>query len=100
MGERNWHRAANLREALIVSRFSPEPGQSFEPARLVHSGTRVADAPKPAYGLLLPIRGRQAVTLACIDVFIALTIAASIMFLLSFIVRRNDPKAGGAVAVG
>jgi len=28
-----------------------------------------------------------------------LTIAASIMFLLSFIVRKNDPRAGG-VAVG
>jgi hypothetical protein len=28
-----------------------------------------------------------------------LTIAASIMFLLAFIVRKNDPKAGG-VAVG
>jgi hypothetical protein len=25
---------------------------------------------------------------------------ASIMFLLSFIVRKNDPKAGGGVAVG
>jgi hypothetical protein len=39
------------------------------------------------------------VTLAYIDVFLMLAIAASIMFLLSFIVRRNDPKAGG-VAVG
>ena len=39
-------------------------------------------------------------TFAYIDVFILLTIAASIMFLLSFIVRKNDPKAGGGVAVG
>jgi len=29
-----------------------------------------------------------------------MAIAASIMFLLSFIVRKNDPKAGGGVAVG
>jgi len=29
-----------------------------------------------------------------------LTIAASIMFVLAFIVRTNDPKAGGGVAVG
>jgi hypothetical protein len=39
-------------------------------------------------------------TLAYIDVFIVLAIAASIMFLLSFIVRKNDPKAGSGVAVG
>ncbi len=29
-----------------------------------------------------------------IEVFIVLTIAANIMYLLSFIVRKNDPKAG------
>ena len=39
-------------------------------------------------------------TLAYIDVFIVLTVAASIMFLLSFLVRKNDPKAGSGVAVG
>ena len=39
-------------------------------------------------------------TLAHIDVSIVLTIAASIMFLLSFIVRKNDPNAGSGVAVG
>jgi DHA2 family multidrug resistance protein len=44
--------------------------------------------------------GGQAETLAYIDVFIVMAIAASIMFLLSFIVRKNDPKAGGGVAVG
>ena len=39
-------------------------------------------------------------TLAYIDVFIVLTVAASIMFLLSFLVRKNDPKAASGVAVG
>jgi hypothetical protein len=68
--------------------------------RLVHSGASVAHAPKLAYGLLYRFVGRQAVTLAYIDVFIVLAIAASIMFLLSFIVRKNDPKASGGVAVG
>jgi MFS transporter, DHA2 family, multidrug resistance protein len=68
--------------------------------RLVHSGASVADAPKVAHGLLYRSVGKQAETLAYIDIFLVLTIAASIMFLLSFIVRRNDPKAGGGVAVG
>ena len=68
--------------------------------RLVHSGSSIAGAPKLAYGLLYRFVGGQAVTLAYIDVFIVLTIAASIMFLFSFIVRKNDPKAGSGVAVG
>jgi DHA2 family multidrug resistance protein len=67
--------------------------------QLVHSGASVPDAPKLAYGLLYRFVVGQSVTLAYIDTFILLTVAASIMFLLSFIVRRNDPKAGG-VAVG
>ncbi len=68
--------------------------------QLVHSGASVADAPKLAYGLLYRSVGGQAVTLAYIDTFMLLAIVASIMFLLSFIVRKNDPKAGGGVAVG
>jgi DHA2 family multidrug resistance protein len=68
--------------------------------RLVHSGSSVAGAPKLAYGLLYRAMGRQVQTLAYIDIFLVLTIAASIMFLLSFIVRKNDPKAGGGAAVG
>ena len=68
--------------------------------RLVHSGASVPDAPKKAYGLLYRSVGAQAATLAYIDTFMVLSIAASIMFLLSFIVRRNDPKAGGGAVVG
>ena len=67
--------------------------------RLAHSGVSAADASKRAYGLLYRAAEKQAETLAYVDIFLVLTIAASIMFLLSFIVRKNDPKAGG-VAVG
>jgi MFS transporter, DHA2 family, multidrug resistance protein len=68
--------------------------------RLVHSGSSAADAPKRAYGLLYRAMGGQVATLAYIDIFWVLTIAASIMFLLAFIVRKNDPKASGAMAAG
>ncbi len=68
--------------------------------RLVHSGSSVADAHKRAYGLLYRAMGGQAETLAYIDIFLVLTIAASIMFVLAFIVRKNDPKASGGMAVG
>jgi DHA2 family multidrug resistance protein len=68
--------------------------------QLVHSGASVADSQKLAYGLLYRSVGGQAQTLAYIDTFMVLAIIASIMFLLSFIVRKNDPKAGGGAAVG
>jgi DHA2 family multidrug resistance protein len=68
--------------------------------RLVHSGSSVAGARRRAYGLLYRAVRGQVQTLAYIDIFWVLTIAASIMFALSFIVRRNDPKAGGEVAMG
>jgi hypothetical protein len=62
-------------------------------------GTRwsVADAPKLAYGLIYRFVAEPAVTLAYIDGLIVLAIAASIMFLLSFIVRQNDLKVGGGM---
>ena len=69
-------------------------------ALLVHSGASVPDAPKVAYALLYRNVQAQAQTLAYIDTFMFLAIAASIMFLLSFLVRKNDPKASGGVAVG
>jgi DHA2 family multidrug resistance protein len=84
-----------------TSRFDPSVQNHVKAfsQRLVHSGTSFADAPKLARGLLYRSVGGQAQTLAYIDIFLVLTVAASIMFMLSFIVRRNDPKAGG-VAVG
>ncbi len=39
----------------------------------------------------------QSQTLAYIDTFMVLAVLASIMFLLAFIVRKNDPGGGGHV---
>ncbi|HTP34675.1 MAG TPA: DHA2 family efflux MFS transporter permease subunit [Candidatus Acidoferrales bacterium] len=68
--------------------------------QLVHSGTSVADAQIQAQGLLYRLLGAQSQTLAYLDAFMVLTLGAGIMFLLSFLVRKNDPSAGGEVAVG
>jgi DHA2 family multidrug resistance protein len=68
--------------------------------QLVHSGASQADAPQLAYGQIYRSMQAQAQTLAYIDTYMVLAIAASIMFLLAFIVRKNDPKAGGEIAVG
>jgi DHA2 family multidrug resistance protein len=42
----------------------------------------------------------QSQTLAYIDTYMVLAVGAGIMFLLAFIIRKNDPNAGGEVAVG
>ena len=68
--------------------------------QLVHSGIGAADAQTHAYGLIYQSMQAQAQTLAYIDTYKVLAIGAGIMFLLSFMVRRNDPHAGGEVAVG
>jgi DHA2 family multidrug resistance protein len=67
--------------------------------QLVHSGISAADAPAHAYGLLYRSMQAQAQTLAYIDTYMLLAIGASVMFLLAFIVKKNDPRAGGEIIV-
>jgi DHA2 family multidrug resistance protein len=67
--------------------------------QLVHAGATVPDARVQAYGRLYQSLQVQSQTLAYIDTFMALAVAAGIMFLLAFIVRKNDPSAGGHVVV-
>ena len=85
-----------------TSRFDPSLQNQVKALsqRLVHSGASIADAPKLAYGLIYRLMTGQAQTLAYIDTFMVLSVTAAIMFVLSFIVRKNDPKATGGMAVG
>jgi len=64
--------------------------------QLVHSGISAADAQTHAYGLIYQQMQAQAQTLAYIDTYMVLAVGAGIMFVLTYIVRKNDPKAGGA----
>src|ERR1035441_528122 len=68
--------------------------------QLVHSGISAADAPAHAYGLTYRSMQAQAQTLAYIDTYMLLSMAAAVMFVLAFMVKKNDPRAGGEVAVG
>ena len=67
--------------------------------QLVHVGASAPDAQVQAYGRVYQSMLVQSQTLAYIDTYMILAIAASIMFVLAFIVRKNDPAAGGPVAV-
>jgi DHA2 family multidrug resistance protein len=68
--------------------------------RLFVSGLAASRATAQAYGRLYGLLIRQATTLAFIDTYWVLAIGAAVMFLLSFLLRKNEPGAGGEVAVG
>jgi MFS transporter, DHA2 family, multidrug resistance protein len=65
--------------------------------QLVHAGASIPDAQVQAYGRIYQSVQLQSQTLAYIDTFMVLAVAAGIMFLLAFIVRKNDPGGGHVV---
>jgi DHA2 family multidrug resistance protein len=65
--------------------------------QLVHAGASAPDAQVQAYGRIYQSLLVQSQTLAYIDTFMVLAIAAGIMFVLAFIVRKNDPSGGHVV---
>jgi DHA2 family multidrug resistance protein len=68
--------------------------------RFTISGLPPNRAASQAYGRLYALLIRQATALAYIDMYWILTIGSAVMFLLSFLLRKNDPGAGGEVAAG
>jgi DHA2 family multidrug resistance protein len=58
------------------------------------------DATKHAYAMVYQAVQQQSATLAYIDTFAILSIGSAIMFFLSFLLKKNDPRAGGEVAAG
>ena len=68
-------------------------------SQLFHAGATAPDAQVQAYGRIYQSMQAQSATLAYIDTFKVLAVAAFIMFLLAFIVRKNDPTTGGHVVV-
>jgi DHA2 family multidrug resistance protein len=67
---------------------------------LVHSGLSAPDARVQAYGRIYQSLLAQSQALAYIDTFMVLALGAGLMFLLSFILRRNNPAGGAEMAVG
>ena len=66
--------------------------------QLFHAGASLPDARTQAYGRLYWSMQAQSQTLAYIDTFMVLAVAAGIMFLLAFVVRKNDPGGGQIMA--
>jgi MFS transporter, DHA2 family, multidrug resistance protein len=67
-------------------------------SQLVHAGASVPDAQGQAFARTYQSLQIQSQTLAYLDTYMVLAVAASLMFVLSFVVRKNDPAARGQVA--
>jgi len=62
--------------------------------QLAHAGLSLPDAQRQALARFYSSVQAQAAALAYIDTFWVLGIAAIVMFFLSFVLKRNDPRAG------
>jgi DHA2 family multidrug resistance protein len=67
--------------------------------RLSASGVNAALATRQSYARLYRALIGQATTLAYIDTYWILAVGAAIMFILSFTLKRNQPGAGGEIAL-
>ena len=67
--------------------------------RLVATGLSPPDAQAHAYARAYRAVQAQAGTLAYIDIFWILSVGTAVMFVLSFLLRKNDPGAGGEMVV-
>ena len=65
--------------------------------QLAHGGMNWVDAEKHAMARFYADLRAQATALAYLDTYLALAVAAALMFLLSFTLRKNDPRAAGKV---
>jgi MFS transporter, DHA2 family, multidrug resistance protein len=98
-------RRSQFHQSTLVGHTTPG-SQSFQNSisglaqQLAHSGMSLHEAQTQAYARIYRAVQAQAATLAYIDTFWVLAVGSSIMFFLSFLLRKNDPRAGGAAAVG
>ncbi len=98
-------RRSQFHQTILVGHATPG-SQSFQNVinsivqRPVRSGMSAPDALLRAHATFYQAVQAQAATLAYIDIFKILALGAAIMLALSFLLRKNDPRAGRAAAVG
>lgn len=96
-------RRSQFHQLMLSGNASPGR-QSFEitvsnlVARLTQYGVNPHDAQNKAYATVYDTLQSQAATLAYIDTFFVLSVGSAVMFVASFLLKRNDPHAGGETA--
>jgi DHA2 family multidrug resistance protein len=98
-------RRAQYHQQILVGHIAPDAA-AFHSAlhglsgNIARSGLRAGDAHDQAIARLYETVHRQAGALSYMDIFWVLGALSSIMFVLAFFLKRNDPGAGGDIAVG
>jgi DHA2 family multidrug resistance protein len=64
------------------------------------AGYTPPDARASALGRIYESVQIQSQTLAYLDTYMVLAVAAAVMFVLTFLIKKNDPGGGGEVAIG
>jgi DHA2 family multidrug resistance protein len=80
--------------------FNLQKNVSDMAAQLAHGGLSLHEAQGTAYARIYQTLLSQAATLAYMDTFMVLAVGSGIMFVLAFILKKNQPGGGGEVAVG
>jgi MFS transporter, DHA2 family, multidrug resistance protein len=97
-------RRSQFHQEILVGYVRPD-NPNFQNAlsgltqQLAHAGLGLHEARARAYATLYAGLQAQAASLAYIDIFMVLAIGAAIMFVLAFLLKKNEPGAGGRVAV-
>ena len=98
-------RRAQFHQQVLVSHLTP--GNVFSSAALerltqalFHAGLSASDALHQAYARIYHALIVQSVSLAYIDAYHVFAVAAAILFLLSFFLKKNEPRAPGGPMEG
>jgi MFS transporter, DHA2 family, multidrug resistance protein len=98
-------RRSQYHQQILVGHITPDTPQ-FRSAlntlssEIAHSGLRAVDAHNQAIARFYALVDQQAHALSYMDTFWILGALCSVMFVLAFFLKRNDPGAGGDVAAG
>ncbi|MGD0213997.1 MAG: DHA2 family efflux MFS transporter permease subunit [Terriglobales bacterium] len=98
-------RRSQYHQQILVGHLTPDTPE-FRSAlhglssKVAHSGLRAADAHNQAVARFYDLVKQQAHALSYMDTFWILGALCSVMFVLAFFLKKNDPEAGGQVAAG
>jgi DHA2 family multidrug resistance protein len=98
-------RRSDYHQQILVGHITPD-SPAFQGAlhsltkSIKHSGLGTVDAHNQAIARVYGLVNQQAHVLSFMDTLWVLGVLCAIMFVLAFLLKKNDPGAGGDVAVG
>jgi DHA2 family multidrug resistance protein len=98
-------RRSQYHQQILVGHVTPDTSEFRSSlhvlsSEIAHSGLRATDAHNQAIARFYDLVNQQAHALSYMDTFWILGALCSVMFVLAFFLKRNDPGAGGQVAAG